>query len=127
MPAPPAASTPTAKMRPAVLVMNGVITVPSATSSVPANSTRPAPTRSAMAPAKGCVRPHQSWPKAKASPMLPRPRPVAVFSGDTNRPMVWRVPMVRAKMPPAAASTSRNVEASRGAASLFMAFSWSGG
>ena len=60
MPAPPAASTPMAKMRPQVVVMNGVRNVPSATSSTPTNSTRPAPTRSATAPAKGCVSPHQS-------------------------------------------------------------------
>ena len=107
MPAPPADNTPIARIKPAVVVMYGVMKVPSATSSAPANSTLPAPTLSAMAPANGWVRPHQSWPKAKARLMLPRPRPVAVLSGERNRPMVWRVPMVRAKVPAAASSTSQ--------------------
>ena len=61
--------------------------VPSATSSTPSSSTRPAPTLSAMAPAKGCVSPHHSWPKAKARLMLPTPSPVEVFSELRNRPM----------------------------------------
>ena len=38
MPAPPAASTPMAKMRPHVVVMSGVRNVPSANSSTPTNS-----------------------------------------------------------------------------------------
>ncbi len=70
--------------------------VPSATISTPTKSTRPAPILSAMAPAMGCVRPHHSWPKAKARLMLPMPRPVAVFSGLTNNPMLWRTPVVSA-------------------------------
>ena len=96
MPAPPAASTPMARISPAVLVMYGVMIVPAATSSTPSSSTRPAPTRSATAPAKGCVSPHQSWPKAKARLMLPTPSPVAVLSEPRKRPIVWRVPMVSA-------------------------------
>ena len=60
MPAPPAESTPIAKINPAVLVMYGISAVPSATSSTPVTSTRPAPMRSATMPANGCVRPHQS-------------------------------------------------------------------
>ena len=108
MPAPPAASTPIAKIRPAVVVISGVMKVPSATSSTPMKITRPVPMRSATAPAKGCVSPHQSWPKAKARLMLPMPRPVEVFSADRNRPMVWRTPMVSAKVPAAASSTSHS-------------------
>jgi hypothetical protein len=79
MPAPPAASTPIASTSPAVVVMNGISAVPSATSSTPTTSTRPAPTRSATMPANGCVSPHQSWPKAKARLMLASPRPVLVL------------------------------------------------
>ena len=80
--------------------------VPAATSSTPMKSTRPAPILSAMTPANGCVSPHHNCPNAKARLMLARPRPVAVFSGDRNSPMVWRVPMVSAKVPAAASSTS---------------------
>ena len=86
--------------------MNGVMKVPMATSSTPVSSTRPVPTLSAIAPAKGCVSPHHSWPKAKARLICPRPRPVAVFSEPRNRPIVWRVPMVSANTPAAASSTS---------------------
>ena len=107
MPAPPAASTPMEKISSAVLVISGVMKVPSATSTTPVTSTRPVPTRSAIAPANGWVNPHQSWPKANARLMLPTPRPVAVFIGLMKRPMVWRVPMVRAKVPAAASSTSQ--------------------
>ena len=86
MPAPPADSMPMAKISPAVLVISGVSTVPSATSEAPTSSTRPAPTLSAMAPANGYVRPQNSWPKANARLMLhsPSPRPVAVLSGPRN-------------------------------------------
>src|SRR4029079_9373467 len=87
--------------------------VPRATSDAPRKSTRPAPTLSATAPAKGCVRPHHSWPKAKARLMLPTPRPVAVLSGLRNSPVVWRVPMVRAKVRAAASSTSQNIHCRR--------------
>ena len=102
MPAPPAASTPIANTSPAVLVISGVRMVPSATRLTPINSTRPAPTRSANAPAKGCVSPHQSWPKAKARLMLAMPRPVAELTSDRKRPIVCRVPIVSAKVPAAA-------------------------
>ena len=60
MPAPPAPSTPIAKIRPSVVVMNGVTAVPIATSTTPANTTRAVPMRSATMPANGCVSPHQS-------------------------------------------------------------------
>ena len=106
IPAPPAASTPMAKIKPAVVVMNGVMKVPSATRLTPTNSTRPAPTLSAIAPAKGWVKPHHSCPKANARLMLPKPSPVEVLSELKNRPMVWRVPMVKAKQPAAASRTS---------------------
>ena len=43
LPEPPEASTPTAKVRPRVLVISGVMKVPMASSTTPANSTRPAP------------------------------------------------------------------------------------
>ena len=43
MPAPPAASTPIAKISPAVLVMNGISAVPIATSIKPTTNTRPGP------------------------------------------------------------------------------------
>ena len=115
MPAPPAASTPMAKISPAVLVMSGVMKVPSATSSTPSNSTRPAPTWSAIAPANGCVSPHHSWPKAKARLMLPMPSPVDGVQRPRNRPMVWRVPMVSAKVPAAASSTSHSGQRSSAA------------
>ena len=108
MPAPPADSTPIAKISPTVLVISGVMKVPSATSSTPASSTRPAPMRSATAPANGWVRPQNSWPKANARLMLPSPSPVEVLIGERNRPMVWRVPMVSAKVPAAASSTSQS-------------------
>ena len=39
----PEASTPTAKISPRVLVISGVMKVPMASSTTPANSTRPAP------------------------------------------------------------------------------------
>ena len=42
-PAPPAASTPIATIRPRVVVISGTSAVPSATSSRPKSSTRPAP------------------------------------------------------------------------------------
>ena len=74
MPAPPADSTPMARIKPAVVVISGVMKVPSATSSTPTNSTRPAPTLSAIAPANGCVSPHQSCPKANARLMLAQPQ-----------------------------------------------------
>ena len=80
--------------------------VPNAISSVPMKSTRPAPILSAMAPANGCVSPHHNCPNAKARLMLARPRPVAVLSGDRNRLMVCRVPMVSANVPAAASITS---------------------
>ena len=108
MPAPPADSTPIAKISPTVLVISGVMKVPKATSSTPASSTRPAPMRSATAPANGCVSPQNSCPKANARLMLPRPSPVEVLIGDRNRPMVWRVPMVSAKVPAAANSTNQS-------------------
>lgn len=108
MPAPPAASTPIAKISPAVLVMNGVMNVPSATRETPINSTRAVPIRSAIAPANGCVRPHQSCPNANATLIEPSPKPVVVFSGDRNRPIVWRTPIVSAKVAPAASNTSQN-------------------
>src|SRR3989344_2647205 len=59
MPAPPAASTPIAKISPAVVVMYGVMKVPSATSATPSRITRPVPMRSATAPANGCVSPQR--------------------------------------------------------------------
>jgi hypothetical protein len=108
IPAPPAASTPIAKIRPAVVVMKGVMMVPSATSSTPMKITRPVPMRSATAPAKGCVSPHQSWPKAKARLMLATPSPVEVLSADRNRPIVCRTPIVRAKVPAVASNTSHS-------------------
>ena len=88
MPAPPAARIPIAKTRPAVVVMNGVRIVPSATSMIPASSTRPVPILSAIAPANGWVSPHQSWPNANARLMLATPRPVDVLSGLRNSPIV---------------------------------------
>ena len=42
-PAPPAASTPMARIRPNVVVMNGTSAVPMATKARPISSTRPAP------------------------------------------------------------------------------------
>ena len=39
--------------------------------------------------------------------MLPTPNPVDVFIGLRNRPIVWRVPMVSAKVPAVASSTSQ--------------------
>src|SRR3954470_2679059 len=82
--------------------------VPIISSTTPTASTRPAPYLSASAPAKGCVRPHHNCPKAKARLMLPRPRPVDVFIDERNSPMLWRVPIVSAKVPAAASSTSQN-------------------
>jgi hypothetical protein len=84
---------------PPVLVIQGVRKVPRATSSMPANNTLPAPTRSAIAPANGWVRPHHNWPKANARLMLARPSPVAVFRGLRNSAIDWRTPMVSAKVP----------------------------
>ena len=107
MPAPPADSTPMARISPRVLVISGVITVPSATRAAPISNTRPAPSLSAMAPANGWVRPQNSWPKANARLMLPSPSPVAVLSGPRNSPIDWRVPIVSAKVPAAASSTSQ--------------------
>src|SRR3989344_446870 len=125
MPAPPAASTPIAKISPAVVVMYGVMKVPSATSATPSRITRPVPMRSATAPANGCVSPHHSWPNAKARLMLPMPNAVEVLSADRNRPMVRRVPMVSAKAPAAASSTSHSASgaadlAATGGVSLFV-------
>jgi len=108
IPAPPAASTPIAKINPAVVVISGVMKVPSATSSTPIRITRPVPIRSATAPAKGCVSPHHSWPNANARLMLPMPSPVEVLSALKNSPIVCRVPMVMANVPAAASSTSHS-------------------
>ena len=113
MPAPPAESTPMARISPAVLVMNGTSAVPTATSSTPTTSTRPAPMRSATIPASGCVRPHHSWPKAKARLMLAMPSPVWVLSAPRKRPIDWRAPIVSAKVPAAASSTSQRAGATR--------------
>jgi len=107
MPAPPAASTPMEKIRPAVVVIHGVMTVPAAINSMPTISTRPAPILSATAPANGCVRPHHNCPNANARLMLPIPRPVALFNGLRKSPIVWRVPIVMANAPPAASRTSQ--------------------
>ena len=107
MPAPPADNTPMAKIKPAVLLIQGVMKVPNATSSTPASNTRPVPTFSANAPANGCVSPHHNWPNANARLMLPRPRPVEVLRALRNRPMLWRVPMVSANVPAAASNTSQ--------------------
>ena len=81
--------------------------VPSATIKMPTSRMRPTPALSAMAPAKGCVRPQKIWPKAKARLMDAKPRPVEVLSELRNSPMVWRVPMVRPNVPAAASSTSQ--------------------
>ena len=87
-PAPPAASTAMEKIRPAVVVMKGVMNVPTATSSMPTSSTLPGPPLSATAPAKGCASPQKIWPKAKARLICARPKPVAVLMGLKNSPMV---------------------------------------
>ena len=102
-----------AKISPAVVVMNGVMKVPNATSDTPSSNTRPAPTRSAKAPANGCVSPHHNCPNAKARLIPPTPKPVAVFSELRNKPMVWRTPMVRAKVPAAANSTNQTASGLR--------------
>src|SRR4051812_48912351 len=57
-------------------------------------------------PATGCVRPHQSWPKANARLTLARPSPVDVLMLPTKTPIDWRAPIVSAKVPAAASSTS---------------------
>jgi hypothetical protein len=108
MPAPPADSTPIAKISPTVLVISGVMKVPKATSSTPASSTAPRADAVGHGAGEGLRQPPEQLPKANARLMLPRPSPVEVLIGDRNRPMVWRVPMVSAKVPAAANSTNQS-------------------
>src|SRR5687768_16738137 len=47
-----------------------------------------------MAPKMGCEAPHTNWPTAMAKLMATMPSPVDVLSGEMNRPIVCRLPMV---------------------------------
>ena len=53
--------------------------------------------------------------------MLPMPSAVDVFNAERNSPMVCRVPMVSAKVPAAASSTSHSAS---GAAALDWGLAW---
>ncbi len=93
-PAPAAESTPMVSSRPHSELTNGVAARPPASSSAPSTITRAGPYLSAMAPKMGCEAPHMNWPMASAKLIVATPRPVAVFRGDRNRPVVRRAPMV---------------------------------
>src|SRR6266446_4666656 len=97
-PAPIAASTPSATIRPKPEVMKGVRAVPIASTTNPATNTFPGPYRSATAPATGWIAPHMNCPTASAKLMVVMPRPVDVLSGETNRPSDWRAPIVTIRM-----------------------------
>src|SRR5690349_7047121 len=59
-------------------------------------------------PAAGCVSPHHSWPIPNARLMLARPSPVVELRTPRKSPIDWRAPIVTAKTPPAASSTSQS-------------------
>ena len=101
-PAPMAETSPMAKVSPQALVMNGVMALPMASSTMPASSTGRGPQRSAAAPASGCTAPQVNCATASAKLMATMPSPVEVFSGPTNSPSDWRAPMVTIRMPAAA-------------------------
>src|SRR3954468_11390847 len=64
-------------------------------------------------PATGWVSPHQSWPTPNARLMLAKPSPVVELMTPRKRPIDCLAPIVTAKMPPAASSTSANGSAAR--------------
>src|SRR4051794_17694147 len=74
-------------------------------------------------PATGCVSPHHSWPTPKARLMLASPRPVVELMTLRNSPIDCLAPIVTAKMPPAASSTSANGSAARGVRAVAVAAS----
>jgi hypothetical protein len=90
---------------------NGVAAVPTASITPPRAITRPGPYLSATAPKTGCATPHISCATAITKLMVATPRPVAVFSGDRNRPLVRRVPVVIIMT---ALATRIRVQAARG-------------
>jgi hypothetical protein len=57
-------------------------------------------------PAKGCAAPQVSWLTATAKLIVAMPRPVAVLSGEMNRPNTVREPMVMASSSTAAPTRS---------------------
>jgi hypothetical protein len=109
-PAPHAVRMPNVSTKPHSLVTNGVIAVPSASIRQPAITTRTVPYLSAIAPKIGCEAPQTSCPIAIARLILTTPNPVAVLSGETNRPVVTREPIVIIRI---AAAASIRIHASR--------------
>src|SRR5205823_4301867 len=93
-PAPAADRTPSVMINPSSELISGVSAVPAASISVPAIITLTDPYLSAIAPKIGCDAPQTNWPTASAKLIDTMPRPVAVFSGDTKRPVVCRMPIV---------------------------------
>ena len=87
-PVPTAQSNPIVKINPQVDSINGISVVPTIVKHKPPNSTERAPWRSAIMPASGCATPHTNWPTAMARLILTIPRPVDVFKGLMNSPMV---------------------------------------
>ena len=101
-PDPIADISPIVTTRPRPESMKGVIALPSASSTSAPTSTGPAPWRSATAPATGWIAPQANCATAMARLMVAMPRPVALLSGLTKRPIDWRAPIVTSRMPAAA-------------------------
>src|SRR6267143_1289963 len=74
-------------------------------------STRAAPKRSAMAPAKGMASPHTRFCKAIANEKVSRPQPRSIEIGRRNRPKLCRVPRASPRMMPRQTSTTVGVRA----------------
>ena len=72
-----------------------------------ATSTRPAPKRSAIAPANGTKAPHSRFCNAIAKANSSRVQPLAIVIGGSSRPIVWRTPMASIRMSAAQARTVR--------------------
>ena len=93
-PAPLADRMPSVTSRPHSVETNGVAARPPASRNAPSTMTGAGPYLSATAPNTGCDAPHMNWPTAMAKLIEAMPRPVAVFNGDRNRPVVRRAAIV---------------------------------
>ena len=101
-------STPPLSASVVPFVLADMSATPSAYAAPPAASTRPAPKRSATAPANGWPRPHSRFWIAIANANVSRSQPRRSDSGSVNSPKLVRVPNVMiAIRQPAAMTTVR--------------------
>src|SRR5947207_8919414 len=102
-------SKPAERWNLSALVECGIIQRPSAYARPPANRTRAAPKRSAMAPANGIARPHTRFCSAIAKENVSRPQPRSSDIGTRKRPKLCRVPIASRRIRPPQTSTTVGV------------------